>query len=168
MIKSTVNSSITLRSSGSMGYVPKKRNSLIKNDVAKVIIYNVQADCTDLKVKICNWDKLGRPHAIWTTFSCREGISHGAHTDGERPFASAWSENASGFCSSGATHSDRAIRSDANLTQICVSVDAARTRKVSARVWQTFRRARLAVTQRRCVFSASTGSEASLWQSAAA
>jgi hypothetical protein len=35
-----------------------------------------------------------------------------------------------------------------NMRLGCVSANAARTRKVSARVWRTFRLARLAVTQR--------------------
>jgi hypothetical protein len=39
--------------------------------------------------------------------------------DAERPFVSAVTGNASGTTSSGATHSDRAVRGDANLVQIC-------------------------------------------------
>jgi hypothetical protein len=54
---------------------------------------------------------------------CRgsKGISNGAtQTDIQRPFASVMTENAFGPCSSGAMQSDRAVRGDANLVQICV------------------------------------------------
>jgi hypothetical protein len=38
---------------------------------------------------------------------------------GEHPFASAWTENALGSWSGGATQSDRAVRGDKNAIQIC-------------------------------------------------
>jgi hypothetical protein len=71
------------------------------------------------------------------------------------PSASGRAKHASGTNSSGTTHSDWAVRSDANMPKYASRIrraDDAWTRKVSARVWRTFRRARLAVTQRRCVF----------------
>jgi hypothetical protein len=46
---------------------------------------------------------------------------------GECPFAFARAENASGTTSSWVTHSDRAIRGDANLDQICARFASLRT-----------------------------------------
>jgi hypothetical protein len=84
-----------------------------------------------------------------------KGISSGAtEMVAEQPFSSAGTGNTSGTTSSGVTQSDRVVRGDANLAQMrlgCVSTDAARTRKVFARFWRTFRRARLAVTLSRLV-----------------
>jgi hypothetical protein len=54
--------------------------------------------------------------------------------DAERLFTFVGPKNASGTTSSGTTQTDRAVRGDANLVQICASDASPRTRKVSARV----------------------------------
>jgi hypothetical protein len=56
------------------------------------------------------------------------GISSGTtQTDAQRPFSSVVIGNASGATFSGATQSDRAVRGDANLPQICASDASQRT-----------------------------------------